>query len=556
MLKLLGELQAVELPDEEELTAATLMELVSQVMAVGDPADMASIEEGASLHAQINYHTGKVGELEDDIGEADGTTMDQNGDLNEQLRYYMGRLGTPSDAASNAPGASLYAQLNYRMMRLGDPTDPPSMEATASVYAQLNYYKKQEQDEKDEDARDMASSAATALIAQIAARVAAPTTNPAPVPTLAASSDSVLTAESMGYTPAGMEPDMIDGWRGAMLTSDDGDTIVAYTNIKDATATPLGDEYSRDRRPGMDTRYPVESGDTDDIMWTGVTRESPQTSSTEGDPVMTSITFDGMVGNVPGMFSCTAGADDTACAAPARIDDGVDTNAAGAWFFTPDDAAATVDVAAEGGHLVFGWWLSKDADGEPNGVDVFTAAIGEDDTAQTARTDAGSTLAGTAKYSGGAAGKWALHSLTAGQNSDAGHWTASAELTANFDASTAAVGADTDGVMVSGEITEFSVVGMDGDPSNPGWKVTLMALDEQDGTAGIQSPDDIAGIGAVAEWDIGGNLKGTGDWTADFYGTEDDTNHPTAVTGQFDANIGSVGAIIGAFGATKEVAAE
>ena len=40
-------------------------------------------------------------------------------------------------------------------------------------------------------------------------------------------------------------------------------------------------------------------------------------------------------------------------------------------------------------------------------------------------------LQGTATYSGGAAGKYALHSTTGGTN-DAGHFTADATLEANF----------------------------------------------------------------------------------------------------------------------------
>jgi hypothetical protein len=557
MLKLLGELQAVELPDEEELTAATLMELVSQVMAVGDPADMASIEEGASLHAQINYHTGKVGELEDDIGEADGTTMAQDGDLYEQLRYYMGRLGTPSDEASNADGASLYAQLNYHMMRLGDATDAPSMEADASVYAQLNYYKKQDKDRKDKEARDTASKAATALIPILTGRALGddPPAGAA-TPAMTATSGGMLSAKLTGYKMADDEaPDMISGWRGVVLKKG-REVIWAYTDIDDATATPLGDVYNNTRPAGEMRQYYLDRNTGNDVMegdisWASVTRDTDaysQSSATVGDDTTVTITFAGMVGNVPGMFSCAA---ETACAVPAR--DATDKtvmaptgDGAEMWRFTPTDPSGTVDVADADGHLVFGWWLSKNADGLPTGADVFAAAMGDKLTARAASGDAnlGENLDGVAVYRGGAAGKYGLHSLGA-EDSEAGHFTANAMLTANFDA---AGDANENGVMLSGEITDF----MTGAGAR-NWKVILKAMDTNAGTADVQSPENLAPIdGAVAEWDIGGNLKGVGEWDATYHGTEMETNHPMAVTGEFKASIGTVGSILGAFGASNE----
>ena len=48
---------------------------------------------------------------------------------------------------------------------------------------------------------------------------------------------------------------------------------------------------------------------------------------------------------------------------------------------------------------------------------------------------------------------------------------------------------------------------------------------------------------------------GTGDWTADFYGTEEGTEHPMAATGEFSASAGGSDLghhIAGAFGAEKE----
>ena len=73
---------------------------------------------------------------------------------------------------------------------------------------------------------------------------------------------------------------------------------------------------------------------------------------------------------------------------------------------------------------------------------------------------------------GGAAGKFAMQSVT-DDSASGGHFTASATLTANFDANTAVdePNADELGVSIGGAITDF----MTGDVSRPNWKVTLTA---------------------------------------------------------------------------------
>ena len=60
----------------------------------------------------------------------------------------------------------------------------------------------------------------------------------------------------------------------------------------------------------------------------------------------------------------------------------------------------------------------------------------------------------------------------------------------------------------------------------------------------------------TTEWDIGGNVKGAGVWTAATWGADDeaaaDNDYPLAVTGEFNASLGTVGSIVGGFGATQE----
>ena len=152
---------------------------------------------------------------------------------------------------------------------------------------------------------------------------------------------------------------------------------------------------------------------------------------------------------------------------------------------------------------------------------------------------------GSATYKGGAAGKWAIASTT-DDTTEGGHFTATATLTANFDADTTPDegGNNKLGVSIGGKITNF----MTGDVSRPNWNVTLKPL--------ATVPQSVGPIkNAVTEWSTGGALKGEGTWDANFYGEEADTMHPTAATGEFNAAIpasGEVGRISGAFAATKQ----
>ena len=60
----------------------------------------------------------------------------------------------------------------------------------------------------------------------------------APSVTLSVSNDGMLSAKAKGYTMSDMAPDMIEGWRGAMLTNAGGDTAVVYS--VSGTQTPYG----------------------------------------------------------------------------------------------------------------------------------------------------------------------------------------------------------------------------------------------------------------------------------------------------------------------------
>ena len=135
---------------------------------------------------------------------------------------------------------------------------------------------------------------------------------------------------------------------------------------------------------------------------------------------------------------------------------------------------------------------------------------------------------------------------TTDDSASGGHFTAAATLTANFDVDSTPD--DTNGndglnVSIGGVINKFTT----GDMSRPNWKVTLTAPAASANVASIADAD--------ATWKTGGAVDGMGKWSANFYGTEDDTMHPTAATGEFNAAIpvtGEIARISGAFGATKQ----
>ena len=310
---------------------------------------------------------------------------------------------------------------------------------------------------------------------------------PADAPTvtdLAASSDSAVTANSVGYTMSENAPDEITGYRGVILETDTAELHV-YTNIADAVATSIETLYRSETLRGMPAIYSVtEQGTDDSILWSQAKRSDTVTTTsgtgTEADPETTS--FAGSVLGLAGKFSCT-GSD---CMAPAG-DVITESNAMG-WKFVPTDPNGMIDVA-DTTYLSFGWWLNEMAGGKYE-TNVFANASMGMGVAVTDRQ--AETVAGSATYRGGAAGKWAIASTT-DDTTAGGHFTATATLTANFDANTDDTGQDPndDGVSIGGKITNF----MTGAVSRPNWSVTLMA------------PDAVTSVGpiddAVTEWDTG-----------------------------------------------------
>ena len=192
-----------------------------------------------------------------------------------------------------------------------------------------------------------------------------------------------------------------------------------------------------------------------------------------------------------------------------------------AWVYT--DAAGRSDPTND---LYFGWWVRHDPENGRFTVDVLSGTVGE---TVGAPVDVGA-LAGTATYSGAAAGNYALHAPRGGPV-ESGPWIADATLSADFDSG-----------RVSGRIENF-VAGTDPDPRN--WTIELPA-------AGFSSPDrGIAGRpgGVSPVWSIGAERDtGRGAWLARFREPDLDGGTPLSATGRFAAVFQNWPAMSGAFG--------
>ena len=242
---------------------------------------------------------------------------------------------------------------------------------------------------------------------------------------------------------------------------------------------------------------------------TGATKITPEAGSFHG---------------VPGTYSC-APADGAPCTATKAT---TGLTLAGAWTFKPTNPEARVTDVKDSLYASYGWWLYTAAGGS------LTASAFTDDVGDTSGTDVGGLVAGTATYSGGAAGHYALSSSTGGTN-DSGRFTARAMLEADF---------QTD--MVTGTIDNF--MGNDGESRD--WTVELKkAVLANDGGIARAADDDTV-------WTIGADAAAaSGEWSGALKATQaasDTSGVPEVATGTFYSEYGTAGRMVGAFGAKKQ----
>ena len=337
------------------------------------------------------------------------------------------------------------------------------------------------------------------------------------------------------------------GWEGKRYTDPAGGDMyeaVVYSNVGDPTmGLKFGSAAAVADPPTGDFQYQLTEGELANsvltanparIDFTGITRtagmetfELPDPNTGNAQDIFAPGTFHG----VPGNYICDTGAGrDAACSATVAADGFTLTSN---WTFKPGDPNARVTEMDDGDYASYGWWLLKeDNDGD------FTASAFVDEMGTVAAATGLDRLNGTAKYMGGAAGKYALRSSTGGTN-DAGHFTARAMLEANFTNNTAATA-------ITGTIDMF--IGADGESRD--WSVKLNGSDIGDdggiGNAG-DGTDNVATV-----WTIGGAAAdASGNWTGTLRNNGTDLV-PQVATGTFYSEYNGAGRMVGAFGVNKQ----
>ena len=253
--------------------------------------------------------------------------------------------------------------------------------------------------------------------------------------------------------------------------------------------------------------------------------------------------FTGSFNGVPGTFMCGATAD---CEARADKDGklvSLGTTADSTtndWTFKPDGDLKTLKVENaryDADYLSFGYWVSERETASTSRFAVGTFYAGSQaytgNGADVATSIA--ALTGSATYVGEAAGMYAIK----GDATDAGDFTANANLTARFGG-----GATAGRFAISGTITDL--INGSGEEIDPSWTVNLES-------ATFASAD---GTNGVTEFD--GRTTGNGNWEGGFFGnpttgtagTAGANEYPMGVAGEFTSHFEN-GHVIGAFGATR-----
>ena len=330
-----------------------------------------------------------------------------------------------------------------------------------------------------------------------------------------------------------------NGFSGTMLSWSSptrADTMTVYTDIAGPSRALFSERY------GSGTQSITSaSGEPLEGPQTGVTgtafdgrtgglvehaaNAKSATTVAENDVVKLAGAYKGAAGS----YTCTPGG--STCTSTVNTDGSITFGgtATGGWTFTAN-TGAMVSVP-DSAYTTFGWWMRDDLTSSDL-LDSVAVFFGRQGGADATSDDA---LTGTAKYEGGAAGKYAWRDRVA-DTAHGGHFTAKAELTATF-----TTGADGD--MLSGSISDFRI-GDDG--MDPGWTVTLPET-------AITSTGAVARADTVmTTWAVGSSEgDAAGGWQAQLVNTGADRNDnlPTGVAGAFNAEFGQQGRMLGAFGA-------
>ena len=472
----------------------------------------------------------------------------------------------PGPTAEQKLIADLQAQIAALRTLLGLPADGDIGETVADLQAQL----KELQDAKDamdEKARMDAEAANMKTAMKLYAGINAPTGDagtPAATDRAAAyNADGSAILVSIGDgtdTPADPATGLhtlsedkktmvaaLHGWAGKRYADPAGGDMVeamVYSNVEAPTqgkkfgsaaaVTPTG-AYQYQLTNG---ELPSASFVAANVAFTGVTRTAGTETFHLPDPNpggATTVLIPGSYHGVSGTYNCVPGTAADGCSAAVAAK-GFTVSTTDAWTFTPANAEARVMDSADTAYASYGWWIRKAANDGDFTASAFHANKGIVDGTDNTFTGLDG-VSGTATYSGGAAGKYALHSTTGGTN-DAGHFTADAMLEANFSDDT-----------ITGTIDNF--MGADGMARD--WSVGLNKSHIGDGGALTGAAADGSGGNQMTVWTIGGSAaEAAGEWSGNLKKVDSASNVPTVATGTFYSEYGRAGKMVGAFGTNQQ----
>ena len=329
----------------------------------------------------------------------------------------------------------------------------------------------------------------------------------------------------------------LDGWMGKKFTAEPsgGGTYEArvYSYVGEPTeGAAFSTLYSDNFADGVLNETTTESAANADKVASPRFDQSAGVKSFEKGSNDIAVKISGTFHGVSGTYSCNPGSGNK-CAvrvAAAGFNLGGVTSADvfgadnAAWTFKPTTATDKVKSTPDADYESYGWWVHTAANGnltvsafvDNKGADRVTLGIG--------------SLRGTATYTGGAAGQYAISNPTGSPN-DAGAFTADVELNATFAAEHT----------ISGTIDNFK--GYDGKSRD--WSVELKeaAIADSGGISRSAADDTV--------WTIGGTAApASGEWSGSLQEVKAEV--PTVATGTFYSSYNRDGRMVGAFGANKE----